>query len=83
MTYRATPGHTSLPMTPHLSDNPDVTPRELANSVCETLRRNSHQALLVGGCVRDLLLGREPADFDVATDATPERVMSLFPESMA
>jgi poly(A) polymerase len=59
-----------------------VTPRELANSVCETLRRNGHQALLVGGCVRDLLLGREPADFDVATDATPERVMSLFPESV-
>jgi poly(A) polymerase len=59
-----------------------VTPRELANSVCETLRRNGHQALLVGGCVRDLLLGREPADFDVATDATPERIMSLFPESV-
>jgi poly(A) polymerase len=59
-----------------------VTPRELANSVCDTLRGNGHQALLVGGCVRDLLLGREPADFDVATDATPERVMSLFPESV-
>jgi poly(A) polymerase len=59
-----------------------VTPRELANSVCETLRRSGHQALLVGGCVRDLLLGRDPADFDVATDATPERVMSLFPESI-
>jgi poly(A) polymerase len=59
-----------------------VTPRELANSVCETLRSNGHQALLVGGSVRDLLLGREPADFDVATDATPERVMSLFPESV-
>jgi poly(A) polymerase len=59
-----------------------VTPRELANSVCDMLRPNGHQALLVGGCVRDLLLGREPADFDVATDATPERVMSLFPESI-
>jgi poly(A) polymerase len=69
-------------MTPHLSDNRDVTPRDLANSVCDTLRRNRYQALLVGGCVRDLLLGREPADFDVTTDATPERVMSLFPESI-
>lgn len=59
-----------------------MTSRELANSVCDTLRRNGHQALLVGGCVRDLLLGREAADFDVATDATPERVMSLFPESI-
>jgi tRNA nucleotidyltransferase/poly(A) polymerase len=68
-------------MTPHLSDNQDVTPRDLANLVCDTLRRNGCQALLVGGCVRDLLLGREPADFDVATDAAPERVMALFPES--
>ena len=59
-----------------------MTPRELANSVCETLRRNGHQALLVGGCVRDLLLGHAPADFDVATDATPERMMSLFPEGI-
>jgi poly(A) polymerase len=59
-----------------------VTPRDLANSVCNTLRRSGHQALLVGGCVRDLLLGREPADFDVTTDATPERVMSLFPEGI-
>jgi poly(A) polymerase len=60
-----------------------VTPRELANSICETLRRNNHEALLVGGCVRDLLLGREASDYDVATDATPERVMALFPESIA
>jgi poly(A) polymerase len=57
--------------------------RKLANSICDTLRRNGHQALLVGGCVRDLLLGREPADYDVTTDATPERVMDLFPESIA
>jgi len=60
-----------------------VTPRELANSICETLRRNRHQAFLVGGCVRDLLLSREPADYDVATDATPEQVMGLFPEHVA
>jgi tRNA nucleotidyltransferase/poly(A) polymerase len=56
--------------------------RELANSICDTLLRNGHQALLVGGCVRDLLLGREPADYDVTTDATPERVMELFPEGV-
>ncbi len=65
-----------------MSHNPNVTPRELANSICETLRRNGHQALLVGGCVRDLLLGRQPADYDVATDASPERVMELFPKSV-
>jgi len=57
--------------------------RELANSICEMLQRNRHQALLVGGCVRDLLLRREPADYDVATDATPVEVAGLFPESVA
>jgi len=60
-----------------------VTPRELANSICETLRDKGYQALLCGGCVRDLILGREPADYDVTTDATPEQVMALFLESVA
>lgn len=60
-----------------------MTPREFANTICETLQRNGHQALLVGGCVRDLVLGREPADYDVATDATPVEVAGLFPESIA
>ena len=59
-----------------------MTPRELANSICETLRTSGHQALLAGGCVRDILLGREPADYDVATDATPDQVMALFPGSV-
>ena len=60
-----------------------MTARELANSICDVLRRNRYQALLVGGCVRDLLLGREPADYDVTTDAAPEEVIKLFPESVA
>jgi poly(A) polymerase len=60
-----------------------VTPRELANSICDQLIRSGFQALLAGGCVRDLLLRREPADYDVATDATPDQVMALFPESVA
>jgi len=55
----------------------------MANSICEVLQRSRYQALLVGGCVRDLLLGREPADYDVTTDATPEEVMKLFPDSLA
>jgi poly(A) polymerase len=59
-----------------------MTPRELANSICEVLRSSGHEALLVGGCVRDILLGREPADYDVATDATPDEVVALFPESV-
>jgi poly(A) polymerase len=55
----------------------------MANSICATLRRGGYLALLVGGCVRDLLLGREPADYDVTTDATPQQVVALFPESVA
>jgi len=57
--------------------------RALAERVCRTLRDAGHQAYLVGGCVRDILLEREPADHDVATDATPERVQQLFPRSLA
>lgn len=60
-----------------------MTAREMANSICDTLRGSGYQALLVGGCVRDLLLGRESADYDVTTDATPEQVMALFPDSVA
>jgi len=58
-----------------------MTTREQAVDVVETLRRHSHRAYLVGGCVRDLLLGREPADYDVATDSTPNEVMKIFPDS--
>ena len=65
------------------SHNRVMTPRELANSICETLRSHGREALLVGGCVRDILLGRESADYDVATDATPDEVMALFPENVA
>jgi poly(A) polymerase len=60
-----------------------MTAREMANAICDTLKGGGYQALLVGGCVRDLLLGREPADYDVTTDATPEQVMALFLESVA
>jgi poly(A) polymerase len=57
--------------------------RELANSICDTLQGAGFAAFLVGGCVRDLLLGREPADYDVATSATPEQVLKLFPDGVA
>jgi poly(A) polymerase len=59
-----------------------MTPRALAEHTCERLRAAGHQAFLVGGCVRDLLLCREPADYDVATDATPDRVVEIFPDSL-
>ena len=57
--------------------------RDFATSIVRTLRQKGFQAYLVGGCVRDLLLGREPKDYDVATDATPEQVMAIFPETYA
>ncbi len=47
-------------------------------AVCTRLRAAGHQAHLVGGGIRDLLLGRPPTDFDVATDAHPQQVMALF-----
>jgi poly(A) polymerase len=50
--------------------------------IIQTLRAAGHQALLAGGCVRDHLLGREPKDFDVATSATPQQVIALFPARM-
>ena len=57
--------------------------RQLADHICRILRDRGHQAYLAGGCVRDILLGREPVDYDVATDATPDRVQELFPNSLA
>jgi putative nucleotidyltransferase with HDIG domain len=59
-----------------------VNSRELANSVCTALQHRGHQAFLVGGCVRDILLHREPADYDVATNATPQEVLQLFPDAL-
>ena len=53
----------------------------LARAVIAKLREAGHQAYLVGGSVRDLLLGAQPKDFDVSTDARPERIMDLFPKS--
>ena len=49
--------------------------------VSETLHGEGHAAFIVGGAVRDLLLGRTPKDFDMATDATPEEVRALFRRS--
>lgn len=53
----------------------------LADGIAGVLKQAGFQAFLVGGCVRDVLLGREPKDFDVATDAAPEQVLRLFPKA--
>jgi len=56
---------------------------DAALRVVGELRSAGYEAFLAGGCVRDLLLGREPKDFDVATSATPEVVLGLFPRTFA
>jgi len=58
-----------------------MTSEELARAIVRRLRVAGHQAYFVGGCVRDLLLDRHPKDFDVATDARPDRVAELFERS--
>lgn len=49
--------------------------------ICKNLEKAGFEAHLVGGCVRDLILGREPKDWDITTNATPEQVQKIFPDS--
>ena len=56
---------------------------QAALAAATTLREHGHRAVFAGGCVRDLLLGAEPKDWDVATDATPDLVRSYFPQTEA
>jgi len=56
---------------------------EAAVEIIRTLRSAGHEAYLAGGCVRDLLLGRDPQDYDVATSATPDIVLDMFPRTFA
>ena len=55
-------------------------PKEVSY-VTETLKRAGFEAYLVGGCVRDLFMGRKPKDWDITTNATPERIIPLFPKT--
>ena len=57
--------------------------KQHATEIVRTLRERGFLAYLAGGCVRDLLLGRDPSDYDVATDASPQQVMSIFPRTFA
>jgi poly(A) polymerase len=56
---------------------------EAALKIVQTLRARGYEAYFAGGCVRDLLQGREPADYDVATSATPDIVLAMFPRTFA
>ena len=57
--------------------------KDFAISIVRNLQEAGYQAYFVGGCVRDMILKREPADYDVATDARPDQVMRIFPETYA
>ena len=61
----------------------NASPRDTANEIVGRLQKARFAAFWVGGCVRDFLLGREPQDFDIATDAKPEQVEKLFKRTIA
>jgi len=54
---------------------------EEVSIVSNSLRKAGYESYLVGGCVRDLIIGREPKDWDITTNATPEQIQGLFPDS--
>ena len=62
----------NLHISPHL-----IHP--LAIEVCRVLNKHEYQAFIVGGCVRDLILGAKPKDWDICTDASPKKILELFP----
>ena len=56
-------------------------PKEI-DVISSLLNKSSYKAYLVGGCVRDLILGKKPKDWDIATNAKPQEVQKLFPKSV-
>ena len=59
----------------------DKIPPEIQKIVYD-LNTNHFEACIVGGCVRDLILGLKPKDYDVATNATPDQIAAIFPKSI-
>jgi len=76
---KAAAGPRILPLAKHGVRREQI--HSCALKVTDTLAREGYAAFVVGGAVRDLLLGREPKDFDVATDATPDEIRRLFRRS--
>ncbi|MEM8714125.1 MAG: hypothetical protein AAGG01_24535, partial [Planctomycetota bacterium] len=66
-----------IPRIPAVDIDPDRLDRD-AKRVVKRLQQHGHEAYFVGGCVRDLLIGRRPKDFDVATSARPSEVRRIF-----
>jgi tRNA nucleotidyltransferase (CCA-adding enzyme) len=63
-----------------ITDMDYIIPQEVVRTV-DTLKEGGFDAYLVGGCVRDMLLNKTPKDWDITTNATPEQIQALFPES--
>ena len=61
---------------------PSGSARDGAVEIVRRLRLRGYRALLAGGCVRDMLLGQQPQDYDIATDADPEAVIGIFPNAL-
>src|ERR1700757_910112 len=62
---------------------PESPAQLAAESIVDGLRAAGYEAYFAGGCVRDLLLGHDPADFDIATNARPDAVLAMFPRTFA
>src|SRR5437870_1704051 len=63
-----------------MAQNSPIPPEVV--SVVQALEHGGFEAYLVGGCVRDILLGRSPKDWDITTNAKPEQVQALFPKTV-
>jgi tRNA nucleotidyltransferase (CCA-adding enzyme) len=64
-----------------MKETNQALPNEVIKAV-ETLEKAGFEAYLVGGCVRDILLGRKPKDWDITTNATPEKIQAMFPKTV-
>ena len=58
-----------------------IIPKEV-NFIINTFYKNKYEAYIVGGCVRDSILGTEPKDYDITTSATPEDTIALFKKTI-
>lgn len=67
-------------MEKHNIYNKDINPKAI--EVCQILQNYGFQSFIVGGCVRDLLMGNIPKDWDITTDASPEKIIEIFPETI-
>ncbi|WP_085246939.1 polynucleotide adenylyltransferase PcnB [Gilliamella mensalis] len=69
-------GYLSIPCNEHNISRKEIS--ENALKVLHRLNKQGYEAYLVGGCIRDLILGKTPKDFDITTNATPEQVQKIF-----